>query len=366
MRLALLTSAKGWRGSAASYAKLARGLAERGHQMQLITTAARLTARYAAEHLPVREIPGQNTGAREVWALWRTLRQSGAQAVVVDTPRDLRLSTLASLLHPAKVVYRYNLNYRRARNDLADRLYARRVTACVFQSHFIQEEASRQAPWVARVPGFRIPNGYDTERYRASTVQAAEFRRKWDIPGGSAMVLTSAKLARNKGHDVAIRALDRVRRGGIGLVYVICGDGVRESELRALASACQLPARFTGLLDTEELIGGLSAADLVVHPSPQEIFPNAVGEAMSCERAVIAADAGGTAELLGRDGSSGLLVQADDPERLAAAVTALLKDPFHRARLGAAARARIQTEFPLSRMIDGYEAALEQVVGAAR
>ncbi len=364
MRLALLTSAKGWRGSAASYAKLARGLAERGHRTQLITTAPRLTARYVAEHLPVREIPGQNTGPREVWALWRTLRQSGAQAIVVDTPRDLRLSSLATLLHPAQVVYRYNLNYRPARNDLADRLYATRVSACVFQSRFIQEEASRQVPWVARVPGFRIPNGFDTERYRARIAEAAAFREKWDIPGGSAMVLTSAKLASNKGHDVAIRALDRVRRQGIELVYVICGDGVREAELRALASVCQLPARFTGLLDTEELIAGLSAADLVVHPSPQEIFPNAVGEAMACERAVVAVDAGGTAELLGRDGCSGILVPADDSESLATAVTALLKDPSHRARLGAAARARIRTEFPINRMIDGYEAALKQVVGA--
>lgn len=363
MRLALLTSAKGWRGSATSYAKLARGLAERGHRTQLITTAPRLTARYLAEHLPVSEIPGQNTGPREVWALWRKLRTLGAQAIVVDTPRDLRLSSLATLLHPAEVVYRYNLNYRRARNDLADRLYARRVTACVFQSRFIQEEASRQAPWVARVPGFRIPNGYDTARYRASTMAAAAFRKKWDIPSGAAMVLTSAKLARNKGHDVAIRALDRVRRQGIELVYVICGDGVREAELRALASVCQLPARFTGLLETDDLIGGLSAADLVVHPAPQEIFPNAVGEAMSCERAVVAADAGGTAELLGRDGSAGILVPADDSEGLAAAVAALLRDPSHRARLGAAARARIHTEFPLNRMIDGYEAALEQVVG---
>ncbi len=362
MRIALLTSAKGWRGSAASYAKLALGLAKRGHETRLITTSARLTARFAAEALPVTEISGQNTGPREVWALRRALRRLLAQAIVVDTPRDLRLSSLASLVHPAKVVYRYNLNYRRPRNDLADRLYARRVKACVFQSRFIQEEASRHEPWVVRVPAYRVPNGYDTERYVALPGQAAAFRRKWDIPALTPMVLTSAKLARNKGHELAIRALDRVRRGGLELIYVICGDGVQESELRALTSGCDLPARFTGFLDTDELIAGLAAADLVVHPSPREIFPNAVGEAMSCGRAVVAVDSGGTGELVGRDGSAGILVPLEDADALATAVTALLHDPERRNRLGRAARVRIQSEFPLDRMIDGYEAALQQVV----
>ena len=139
---------------------------------------------------------------------------------------------------------------------------------------------------------------------------------------------------------------------------------VREPELRALVSGSGLPARFTGLLETDELIAGLAAADLVVHPSPQEIFPNAVGEAMSCERAVVAVDSGGTGELVGRDGSAGLLVPANDADALAAAVTALLRDQEHRTRLGTAARARIQREFPLDRMIDGYEALLQQVVGS--
>ena len=145
-------------------------------------------------------------------------------------------------------------------------------------------------------------------------------------------------------------------------MYVVCGDGVREPELRAMVAAFQLPACFTGLLDPEELIAGLSTADLVVHPSSREIFPNAVGEAMSCARAVVATNSGGTAELVGEDGTAGVLVPPDDPESMAAMVAVLLKDPARRARLGAAARARIEGEFPLRRMIDGYEAALKQII----
>jgi glycosyltransferase involved in cell wall biosynthesis len=362
MRIALLTSAKGWRGSGASYAKLARGLGERGHLAQLITTAPGLSARLTAEGLPVTEIPGRNTGPREVWALLRALRRVAAEAIVVDTPRDLRIAALATLLHDAKIVYRYNLNYRRPRNHLADRLYSGRVAACVFQSLFIQEDALRHAAWVARVPGYRVPNGYDTARFAPRPEAGKAFRRKWNIPGDALVALTSAKLERNKGHEVAIDALDRVRCGGIDLIYVVCGDGTRGPELRSLAEACGLPVRFTGLLEIDDVVAALAAADLVVHPSLQEIFPNAVGEAMSCARAVVAVDAGGTGELLGRDGSSGVLVPPDDSGAIAATIAALLKDYARRAALGAAARRRIESEFSLVRMIDGYEAALEQVI----
>lgn len=50
MHVALLTSANGWRGSGVSYAKLAHG----------------------EEGLEVTEIPGGDTGLREVLALRRT------------------------------------------------------------------------------------------------------------------------------------------------------------------------------------------------------------------------------------------------------------------------------------------------------
>lgn len=363
MRIALLTSAKGWRGSGASYAKLAQGLSGRGHVAHLVTAAPRLTDRFRAEDLPVTQIPGRNTGPREVWGLLSVLRSLSAEAVMVDTPRDLRLAGWATLLQPARVVYRYNLNYRRPRNHLADRMYASRVSACMFQSLFIQQEALRQEPWVARIRHYRVPNGYDTSRFAPRPAAAEAFRRTWQIPATAMLVLTSAKLERDKGHDVAIAALHQIREQRSEIVYVMCGDGARDQELRTLASDYNLPVRFTGLLDTDTLVAALSAADLVIHPSLHEIFPNAVGEAMSCGRAVVAADAGGTAELLGRDGTTGVLIPASDSAAMAIAVRELLNDPARRNRIGAAARRRIQAEFSLDRMIDGYETALEQVIG---
>ena len=362
MRIVLLTSAKGWRGSGASYAKLAQGLTARGHVAQLVTTAPRLTEAFRAENLPVTEIPARNTGGREIRALLRTLRELAADLVLVDTPRDLRLAAWATLLHAVPLVYRYNLNYRRPRQHLGDRLYGRRVSACVFQSRYIEEHALQYEAWTARARRYRIPNGYDTLRFAPRPDAAIAFRETWQISASAKVVVTASKLEPGKGHDVALAALWRL---GLGdqLVYVICGDGTRDRELRALASDYQLSVRFTGMLDIDSVVGAFSAAEVVIQPSVREIFPNAVGEAMSCMRAVVAADAGGTAELLGSDGSTGVLVPPNDVVALSNAIRDLLSDPSRCARMGAAARRRIETEFSMDRMIDGYEVALREVIG---
>jgi glycosyltransferase involved in cell wall biosynthesis len=364
MRVALLTSANGWRGSGASYAKIARGLRERGHVAHLVTAVPKLTDRLREEGLEVTQIRGRDTGPREVWALRRTLRAVGAQAIVADTPRDVRLSFYATLLHRARIVYRYNLNYRRPRTHLMDRVYLSRVSACVYQSRYIQQDAVGHAAWMARIPAYHVPNGYDTTRYAPQPDAARAFRERYGIAPGARVVLSAAKLTRNKGHDVAIAALNRVRHEGLDLTYVVCGDGHLEGELVSIARRCGLPSVFTGLLGSREMIAAYSAADLVVHPSLQEIFPNAVGEAMSCGRPVIAADAGGTAELLGRDGTSGVLVPPADIDALAGAVGEVFTQAGRLQAIGEAARRRIESEFPIGRMIDGYERALEEIVGA--
>jgi glycosyltransferase involved in cell wall biosynthesis len=361
MRVALLTSANGWRGSGASYAKLARGLRDRGHTAHLVTSGGSLTARLRGDGLEVTEI-SRSSRLRAVWGLQRVLRSIRAQVIVADTAHDLRLAACATVLRRARILYRYNAHYRRPSRPLVDRMCLSRVTACVYQSRYIHEETVKHVPRMARIPSFEVPNGYDTRRYAPHAEAAATFREQYRIPSSARVVLTAARLTKNKGHDVALAALNRLHREGLDLVWVVCGDGNREGELVSLAEAYNLPTRFTGLLDSREMVGAYSAADLVVHPSLQEIFPNAVGEAMACARPVIAADAGGTAELIGRDGTAGVLIPPADPDALANAVRMLCADPCRLRDLGEAARRRIEDVFPADLMIERYERLLEEVI----
>ena len=362
MRVVLLISAPGWRGSGASYAKLARGLRARGHEARLVTASTRLTERLREEGVAATQIPGRGTGLREVLALRRALADARAQAIIADRPPDMRLSFYATLLRPARIVYRYNLNSRRTGRRLMDRVYATRLAACVYQSRYIQETALRQASWMRRIPSYQIPNGYDTAQFAPQPEAGRTFRERYGIPASAHVVLSAGRLNRSKGQEVGIAALARLRQEGAEVVYVLCGSGQREAELSALARASRVRAVFTGLLGTRDMVAAYSAADVVVHPSLEEIFPNAVGEAMACARPVIASDAGGTGELLGRDGRAGILVPPADPGALAGTVAGLLAAPERRHTLGEAARRRIETEFPLDRMVAGYEHALAEVL----
>jgi glycosyltransferase involved in cell wall biosynthesis len=73
-------------------------------------------------------------------------------------------------------------------------------------------------------------------------------------------------------------------------------------------------------------------------------------EAMWLGRPVVATAVGGSPEAV-EDGVSGLLVPRGDAPALAAAISALLRDPERRAQMGAAAAARAATMFDEERVV---------------
>ena len=364
--VALMCSAAEWRGSTASYAKIAAGLMHRGHRPLLITASDSMQGRFRALGLEAVSLDLSNTGVREIGAVRRVLHDANARAAMADTPRDLRLAVLASLFTGRSIVYRYNLNYREARLDLGDHFYLRQVDACVFQSKFIETKALGDAPPLRRARRYRIANGIDLELFAAKPEAGARFRAIHGLSPDTFVVVTGSALAANKAHDIALDALARVRADGHHVVYVLCGDGPRAAELHHIAERLRVPVLFTGQLDPEGMVAALSAADVVVHPAPIEIFPNIVAEAMACARPVIGIDSSGVPEVLGPDQEAGLLVPPADPVAMAAAVVRLLNDPELRRRLGHAARTRVAREFPLHRMEESYTRMfLEEVQGVA-
>jgi glycosyltransferase involved in cell wall biosynthesis len=89
-----------------------------------------------------------------------------------------------------------------------------------------------------------------------------------------------------------------------------------------------------------------AAADVGVFPSiGDEAFGITIAEAMSCAKPVIGSYIGGIPEVVGNEGSCGVLVPPGDPRALAQAMRALALDPARRAAMGRAARARIERHY---------------------
>ncbi len=172
---------------------------------------------------------------------------------------------------------------------------------------------------------------------------------------GTVRVGLIATYARWKGHDVFLRAAAALTAAGParrvrfyvvgGPIYRTHGSQFSEAELRDLAGRLGLEGRVGFLGFQEEPAEAFRALDVVVHASTRpEPFGLTIVEAMACAKPVVAAAAGGAAELF-QDGRDALGHPPGDAAALAAAVGRLVDDPALRARLGAEARRTVLARF---------------------
>jgi len=349
--VALLLTAPRWRGSATSFAKIARGLMRAGHDVRLLTSAESVAQGFRALDLDATALDLPNSGPGSALRLRSAL---SADVVIADAPRDVRLVSLATLGRTTRLLWRFNLPNRPVPSDMLARALFSRLDGIVCQSEWSAGLLRTGAPWLADVPLHRIANGYDVERLAPSAERAERFRAKHGIGLDVPLVLTVGALSPEKGLPSAIAASTLVLGSHPGLIHCLVGDGEDEAALRASAPP---HVRFLGALDAEATADAMRAADVVLLPSPREIFPNVVAEGMALGRAVVTVNAGAAPEIAG---DAALLVGAGHVEGMAAAVVELLSDTGRRESLGARARRRIAEHFALRQMEEGYVRVIEK------
>jgi glycosyltransferase involved in cell wall biosynthesis len=130
--------------------------------------------------------------------------------------------------------------------------------------------------------------------------------------------------------------------------------GSYQQVLEAQAARLGIGSRIRFLGDRADAPALLRMMDLVVQPSREEGFSNAVIEAMAAGLPVVATRVAGNAEALD-DGRLGALVPAHDPRALAVAIADLYRSPQRRCELGRAARAHVFASYRLQTCVDAYE-----------
>ncbi|HUG37116.1 MAG TPA: glycosyltransferase family 4 protein [Candidatus Limnocylindrales bacterium] len=175
--------------------------------------------------------------------------------------------------------------------------------------------------------------------------------------------LAVGSLIPRKAYDVLVRALRLVRDRGRDLHLVIVGGGPEDTALVSLAQELGISDRvvLAGEMPHAAALGFYAGARFFVHSAREEAFGLVMLEAMSFGKAVIAARVGGIPEFV-RDGVTGLLVEADDPEALAEAMATLDADEALRAKLGAAGREAASTEHSWDRVVERYRGLYEDVL----
>jgi glycosyltransferase involved in cell wall biosynthesis len=215
--------------------------------------------------------------------------------------------------------------------------------------------------YVAQIRGhdndvFVVTQAVEPELFarRIEDSEVDSFRERHGLGEGS-LVLYVGRLTAAKGIDVLLDAWPRVQ-GEATLVMI--GEGPLAERCRSLPGTT-----LVGPMARRDLPVAYAASELALVPSiPTPRFKEPWGlvcnEAMHQGTPVIASDAvGAVAGRLVRNGQTGLVVPAGDPDRLASATTQLLADDHLRGELGAHAKAEVAA-YTYDAAVAGFEQAL--------
>ncbi len=196
-----------------------------------------------------------------------------------------------------------------------------------------------------------IPNPVDAPAIRAEAEQ-------WETPECRPYVLFAGKLATNKGAADLLPVTS-----DLGLPLVVAGDGPARADMEAGARAHRREVRFLGWLERPELLRWMRHAAMLIFPST---WPEPLGrvliEASALGCPIAAMRTGGVGDVVVHE-ETGLLARSMD--ELRAHARRLRHDPALAARLGAAARRRVDAVFDADVVAEQHEALYASLIDRA-
>ena len=192
-----------------------------------------------------------------------------------------------------------------------------------------------------------IRNGIDTAEY--SPDPATDVVHKHGIDPDRPYVIFVGRITRQKGVPVLLRAAAELDPSA---QLVLCAGQADTPELldEVTELVNGLQATRSGVIWIPEMLPKQDVIQLLTHaavfacPSLYEPLGIVNLEAMACSTAVVGSRVGGIPEVVD-DGTTGLLVPADDPPALAQALNTVVGDAALARSMGQAGRDRAVTEF---------------------
>lgn len=337
-------------GVARTLEMLARGLAGRGHELEVVRPRQnrreqpRTLAGWSELLVPGAPLPGYpglHLGLPCRGRLLRRWRARPPEVVHIATEGPLGISALCAARRlglPVSSSFHTNFHQygRHYGLGLLTRLGERYLrafharTACTLVPAPDLRDRLATGGW-ERVD--LLGRGVDTELFQPAR-RCSELRLSWGAGADGPVVAYVGRLAAEKNVPLAFEAFEALRTRVPRSRLVVVGDGPLGEALRARAP----DAEFVGLRRGVDLARHYASADLVLVPSLTETFCNVVTEAMASGVAVLAFDYA-AARLHIEDGINGLTVPFGDRERFIAAARAVAGVPGLWRILGERARA---------------------------
>ena len=363
MRILHLVSCRGWSSDAYWAARVTRELQRRGHHVTFGCregTDAKVIAparREGVERVTTFGFASGLSPSRDV-ADVRRIAAALADTDVVHVHRGKEhwLAAVANRVgRSRRPLVRTRHIVQAVRPHAGNRWLYREATDLVVT---VSDAIRRQYVAAGLVPEARIvtmAGGADAEAFRPRPADPA-VRAQLGAANGAPLVGMVAGLRVMKGHAVVVDAVARLATRGVAPRIAFVGQGSWEETIRDLVQRRGLGERVMLTGFAPDLPAAMAALDVALYvPLESEGMSRVVFEYLAAGRALIAARTGVTPEVL-HDGDDALLVPAGEAEPLGDAIARLVGDPDLRARLGAAGRRLVETEYSGARIAERLEA----------
>jgi glycogen(starch) synthase len=188
-----------------------------------------------------------------------------------------------------------------------------------------------------------IPNGVDLPQWRATPADVRSARARF--AGDGPLIGFAGRLVHEKGVQLLLNALPRLRRQYGDVRVVIAGDGPHRAELESVAHRLGVAGSvtFAGFLGPA-LPSTMACTDAMVVPSLYEPFGLVALEAAAAGAPLAVSATGGLAEIV-RPGVTGVTFRTGDDAALAEAVGTQLGDRGGALRMARAAGLMVRRRF---------------------
>ncbi len=293
---------------------------------------------------------------RPLRRLRRVLSENGFDLVHAHLPPAELYARLALLGTPASelplIISKHNdCPFHRIPGQRAlGRWVARRAAALIAISDAVRRYMIGPELGLAPETVHRIYYGLDVRPFDEVTdASAAALRKEWGAGPDTLVIGFAGRLVEQKSIDTLIRAFALfLKRTPCDAMLVIAGCGPLEASLRGVAGEEGVAERVVWAGFREDVPRVMRAFDVFAITSVHEGFGLVLVEAMAAKKPVVATRAGAIPEVVA-DGETGLLTDACDVPRIAAAL-GRMAEPALRAQFGAAGYRRVLSQFTLEQM----------------
>lgn len=333
LRILHIDIEKGWRGGQQQSFYLHTKLSKDGFfSLMLCRKNSELESKCKNQNLRVitSEIYGELDIALAA-RIYKIAKKENINFIVAHSSHSLTPALLAKLFYRKLILIAVRrVDFPIGRNIFSVWKYSTKLlNQIVCVSEFIQNIISINQ--LIKTKSRTIRSGIDLNRFHMQ-IDKNSLRKKYEIPVDYKVIGTIASFVGHKDYATLIKAISIISEKICNVLFIFVGDGELFSDMKNLAESLKVKEliRFVGF--QKNVAEYLNLFDIFVLSSKMEGLGSSILDAHSCGLPVIATRTGGIPEIV-FDEINGLLVEPQNPEKLAAAILRLIDNDELRMKL---------------------------------